>query len=232
MPLPEKGYYSLEEIAHRWGKPIRDICDYALEGVIELHAWLGKVEVELYHWEELTADDAFRVPVGKRRFNGYVTVLPVDLREVFRAGASDVGTYRMIDGKCDSPLYLDIVNRPHPYIIELRDLVMSKTERDKIETAYNLVFDDPEPPPLSSPPRKPERCSFAGRPTVMHLIIGQLEKRAREGKLCANATYEAEALREWALAHIKDMQVPQRKSIYNRILKRYRELTERELTPA
>lgn len=232
MPLPQKQYYSLQEIADRWGIPFKDVCDYALEEMFEVHAWIGKINVEIGSYEETAEGEPFRIPTRCSWYNGYAIVRALDLREIFRQGSCAVQSFLVAEDK-DS--YLDITDEKD-YIIEVRDLMVSKCARDKVEKEYKLVFDAPPVCALAGTPAPVSQhalpaqmlslmLSFPGRPTVMHFIFAELESRAAQGKLCGNATQESVALCEWAQANIKDAQVPKPKSIYNRIHKRYRELT-------
>ena len=226
MPLPEKGYYSLQEIAERWGIPLKDVCDHAVEEAFIVHAWIGKVHVEIGYYEEVAKDDAFWIPAERKWFNGYAIVRPLDLREVFRQGQCSVHLYQW-NGAAGEELLKIITEKD--YIIEPRDLMVSRAERDRMEVLHDLCLDKRDPP---KPAISRQAISFAGRPSVMHQLLNHMEQRAKNGAVCCNLTKESEYLYAWAQENIRDMQIPTPKAIANGVRKHYRALTSQRETAA
>ena len=71
---------------------------------------------------------------------------------------------------------------------------------------------------------EPAKSGAPGRPTSMHLIFDELDRRAVEGRIVIGIKEEAHALLEWiAVAHPANRR-PTAKTIENQIRARYREL--------
>jgi hypothetical protein len=71
---------------------------------------------------------------------------------------------------------------------------------------------------------QPQSPSFPGRPTVMHLILQELEAKAARGELEPTLAAQARTLRIWSEANLRSVQIPRAKSIENGIRVRFRQL--------
>ena len=68
MPLPQKRWYRIADVAKRWNMPLSDIEDYALDGVLQLSVFVVDVPAEANGWE--LGDDNVRSPQGMLFVNG------------------------------------------------------------------------------------------------------------------------------------------------------------------
>ena len=51
MPLPQKRWYRIADVAKRWNMPLSDIEDYALDEVLQLAVFVVDVPAEANGWE-------------------------------------------------------------------------------------------------------------------------------------------------------------------------------------
>lgn len=132
--MPEKQYFSFQQIAKRWHVELQDMYDYAVEEIFVTLAWIGKTHVEFGYYDEAQDGEPFWVPTKRCWHNGYGIVRPLDLREVLRSGGCPVQLFGA-PGEKDN--YVSIQDDQKEYIIEPRDLMISRTERDRVEKLYD-----------------------------------------------------------------------------------------------
>lgn len=77
---------------------------------------------------------------------------------------------------------------------------------------------------VAAAPVDPMRTGTAGRPTIKHFLIAEMENRARRGELDAKISREARALVAWAIDNLPGMPCPGARSLENAIRHRFRQL--------
>ena len=134
MPLPEKDYFSLEEVEERWGMQRRDTIYYAENGLLEISTRVRKVvldagfvEVDVEgHWLKMLED--------RYRFSGLVALHEHDLTEVFVSGAAWVHSFR-----AEEERYMDVVQPEDGVNVRINTLVVTRVERDRFEREHGLT---------------------------------------------------------------------------------------------
>lgn len=214
MPLPEKDYYSLHEIAARWKIPLLDLQYYATHGEIETLIWLHVGVATFYQMKELQVGLVIPVPTGLKAYRDYAVVPSDDLRQVFRSDTALVRNFIHPE-----TLEQIEIHESHPcYEVRSDDLVISRLERNRFEQFHALLSAAIETvSPYSKPP------SFAGRPSTMHQIKQHFLERCRKDQLLPSLQQEADYLSRWAEDHIREGQPPKTKAIMNALRSSYRE---------
>jgi hypothetical protein len=200
MALPEKDHFLLTETAVRWNAQLHDLYYYAERGLLEVQTWL---EDSVYSLKKPEDGDVVPVLVGLDDYKGYAVVEPEELRKIFRSDSRS--------------------------LISAHDLVVSRTERDRFESTYEInccceraaraAKCDPGKPPMS----------FVGRPSVMHRILTHFKERCDQEEIKSSLQKESDYLAAWAAEHITDSQPPQSKAIMNAIRADYRINSQRIL---
>jgi hypothetical protein len=222
VALPEKEYFTLEELAKRWGTDLGSLQHYAEHNLLEVQAWLGSSAAKVYQTQETRHGDRVPVQVGLTDYKDYALLEPDEVRQVFRHGKRAIGKFLALDR---SLLYkpLDAAKCQ----VEVSDLVVSKKERDRFEKRYalNLAMSKPKEATES---QGRHVGSFSGRPSVMFRIEEEMRRRAASGTMESSLKREAEQLHSWAALTIKDHQVPQPGSIANALRRSYLQLKEHQ----
>lgn len=82
MPLPERQYFSLCNLASRWGVKKGDIKYYVEHGELATCCWLDLREIMRYQPRQ----DNCKITCEYMIFEGYVGLTPRDCRKIFRCG--------------------------------------------------------------------------------------------------------------------------------------------------
>jgi hypothetical protein len=133
MPLPQKSWFRLEELAERWGVKVADIEDYALDERIAVSVLVADLPAEAGWWED-DCGRCFRVPSEQLILSGPQPLSRSSLLEVFRCGQSEVVGFQT------SPpgSYLDIRSSAGAIIVRRNDLIITREERDRFESEHGL----------------------------------------------------------------------------------------------
>lgn len=142
MGLPPKSYFHLTEIAERWNASIPDLACYTLDGLLEVAVMAIGTRVETGRFE-MSDRGVFRVPEGEKALHGPQPVVSSDLWPVFRTGAGRIARFK--PGCADG--YIDLSEDVEPLAITLQDLLVTRAERDRFETAHGLAGGDPKDEP-------------------------------------------------------------------------------------
>lgn len=134
MPLPQKRWFRVAEVAKRWDVPPADIEDYALDELIELSVLVADVPAEAGWWET-GGDGEFKVPHEQIVLNGPQPLLRSSLLEIFRNGQAQVITFRT----CPAGSYLCVRSDASPVVVRREDLIVTRAERDRFERAHALA---------------------------------------------------------------------------------------------
>lgn len=133
MPLPEKGYFVLDEIEERWGMQRRDTVYYAKNGLIRIATHVFGAVVETGIIETEPDGRWFRLPEEHMRYSGLLTLRACDLATIFRRGSASINFFDPGDGR-----YGDIVAPADGIEVRVADLVVTRAERDHFEHAHQL----------------------------------------------------------------------------------------------
>lgn len=146
MGLPPKSYFHLPEIAERWNASIQDMACYSLDGLLEIAVMTIGTRVEAGRFE-VSDRGVFRVAEGEKVLHGPQPVVSSDLWPVFRTGAGRITRFkpRSADG------YVDLSQDVEPISVTLQDLLITRTERDRFETAHGLATGESRDQPSVRP---------------------------------------------------------------------------------
>lgn len=163
MGLPPKSYFHLTEVAERWSVSIQDLACYTLDGLLEVAVMTIGTRVEIGRFD-VNDRGVFRVPEGEKVLNGPQPVVSSDLWQVFRSGAGRITRFKPHgpDG------YLDLSEDVDPIVVTLQDLLVTRSERQRFETAHGLTAGDSS----GSPPGKSAQdCSFLHRNNYAEIVL-------------------------------------------------------------
>jgi hypothetical protein len=139
MPLPQRRWYRIADVAKRWNMPLSDIEDYALDEVLQLSVFVVDVPVEANGWE--LGDENFRSPQGMLFVNGPQPLLRRSLLEIFRTGQAEVRSF-----PTELPNKYVHVRSGVPAVIARReDLILTCEERDRFEHDHAVQTDAGKP---------------------------------------------------------------------------------------
>lgn len=146
MGLPPKSYFHLTEIAERWSASIQDLACYTFDGLLEIAVMTIGTRVETGRFE-VSDRGVFRVPEGEKVLHGPQPVVSSDLWPVFRTGAGRITRFkpRRADG------YIDLSEDVDPIAVTLQDLLVTRMERERFETAHGLAARETSDQPSVSP---------------------------------------------------------------------------------
>lgn len=220
MALPEKNYYYLQDVSMRWNISLQDVRYYAEHGLLEIQTWLPETIVKLYRNKRTEDGEMAPVPVGVSSYKGYAIVEPDELRKIFRNSPRAVSKFK-------NPNNIDLIkilDDRKKFMVAVEDLVVCKCERDRFEHAYGLdARTDVSPSAVPMP-------SFSGRPSVMHRVAAEFERRCASGEVKPSLRQEAMFLAAWAKESIDDAQSPTAKTIMNVLRPQYQKVV-RKISP-
>lgn len=148
--LPPKSYFHLTEVAERWHASSADLACYALDGLLEICVMAIGTRVET-GWFEANDNGVHRFPEDEKVLNGPQPVISSDLWPVFRGGRVQISRFKPVA----STGYCVLTRDARPIPIRLRDLLITRVERDRFEAKYGYAEEfgeksvsDPTDPPF------------------------------------------------------------------------------------
>jgi len=135
MPLPQRRWYRIADVAKRWSMVLADIEDYALDEMLQLSVFVVDIPVEPNGWE--LGYDNVRSPQGMLFVNGPQPLQRASLLEIFRAGHAEVRSFRT--DRPNQCIYLK--SGAPPVIVRREDLILTREERDRFERAHALTIE-------------------------------------------------------------------------------------------
>ena len=140
MPLPQKRWFRVAEVAERWHVTPGDIEDYALDELLELSVLVDRLPAEEGTMEP--HDQAGYLPVLQDLplLNGPQPLLRSSLLAAFRTGQAEVHAFR--SRLCGG--YLRLLRDVPPVPVRREDLIVTREERDRFEAEHGLAI-TPEP---------------------------------------------------------------------------------------
>lgn len=125
----EKLYFDLAEIAQRWRLRTHDLAYMAENDELKVSVRLYTVRLEEGVYEADTRDgQPHRIPFNQSWFSGLQDLTACDAHKVFRYGEARVAQF---DATADA--YLEIIEPSEPVVVQLRQLLIRREERDRIE---------------------------------------------------------------------------------------------------
>ena len=134
MPLPEKEYFTLEEIERRWETERADTIYYAENGLLEIAMRVVGITIETGLIEPEPDGGCYKVPEDYRRYSGLLTLCSCDLALLLRRGSATIHCFDPGDQR-----YGDIVAPRAGIEVRACDLVVTRAERDRFEQAHGIV---------------------------------------------------------------------------------------------
>ena len=134
MPLPQKRWFRIADVAKRWAIPPSDIEDYALDELLELAVFVVDVPAEAGSWEPGPHGD---LPLLQDQpiLNGPQPLPRASLLEIFRGGESEVRAFRTT-----SPhTFLHVAPGVPALVARRDDLIVTRSERDRFEGEHRFV---------------------------------------------------------------------------------------------
>ena len=214
MPLPEKEYYSLQEMATRWQTSLEDIQYYAVHEQLEVMAWVDIGVINIYCLKKSEEGDYFPVMTGLGSYKDYAIVIPKELRQIFRSSPHPIRSFLNPKDRAPFEIHDDFGG----YEVSVSDLVISRLERDRFEILYALLSPFADEHSLSIPV-----SSYPGRPSSMHQVQKHFMERCHQNVVLPSLQQEAAYLSNWAHQNIKDFHPPKAKSIMNAIRDYYKQ---------
>ena len=141
MPLPQKRWFRIADVAKRWSIGLGDIEDYALDEMLQLSVFVADLPAEMGSWEGSRVGEAAlrqELPV----LNGPQPLLRSCLLKIFRDGGAEVQAFRTAQPKT----YLRVRPNVAPVAVRRDDLIVTREERDRFEREHCAVV-----PPASGP---------------------------------------------------------------------------------
>ena len=134
MPLPQKRWFRMPEVAERWRVTPADIEDYALDELLELSVLVDRLPAEEGTMEPHDQAGYLPVPQDLPLLNGPQPLLRSSLLAVFRTGQAEVHAFR--SRLCGG--YLRLLRQVPPVPVRRADLIVTREERDRFEAEHGL----------------------------------------------------------------------------------------------
>ena len=135
MPLPERQYFSLCNLASRWGVKKGDIKYYVEHGELATCCWLDLREIMRYQPRQ----ESCKITCEYMSFEGYVGLTPRDCRKVFRCGKYKLTSFFDLE---DSSFEIALAPKSRDALISVADIVVSKEECLRFEELNGLHVSD------------------------------------------------------------------------------------------
>ena len=133
MPLPQKRWFRIPEVAQRWSIPPSDVEDYALDEMLQLAVFVVGLPAEAGTWESC-GDSTFSIAEDLPILNGPQPLFRNSLLEIFREGHTLVRAFRT--DRADT--YLHVAARAQPVIVRRDELIITREERDRFELEFEF----------------------------------------------------------------------------------------------
>jgi hypothetical protein len=134
MPLPQKSYFFVPEVAERWGATVSDIATYAHEGLIQLCAMAVNLHVQTGYYEHIEEDDYTYIPTGQDVLNGPQPVRADDVWRILQDKIGSISTF----ATAHQNGVLQLCEGVAPLRLTLHQLLITRDERNRFECEYGL----------------------------------------------------------------------------------------------
>lgn len=132
MVCIDKLYFTLREIAERWHVQMDDLAYMAENGELRVSVRLYTVHLEEGIYEHDTRDwHPYRIPFDQSWFSGLQDLTACDAHRVFLHGEARVTHFH-----APGDAYVEIIEPSEEVMVQLRQLVIRREERDRVEAAH------------------------------------------------------------------------------------------------
>ncbi|MDG1128809.1 MAG: hypothetical protein P8N68_06880 [Paracoccaceae bacterium] len=188
MALPERVFWTLEELAVRWKCATADIVGWATEGLIEIVTSVGLIQCG-----------------GTERLVGLMEICPEDVMPLFRRNRSEKTACRIWRIRPQGTTTWKIITHPEQGVeIELHDLMVKAKTAQRFEDQYDPLHR------VHVSPGRSSRHDWEGM--LQALMIRLFEYGLPE----TQADFVAEG-QDWFVANAKDGSVPDESQIRRKL---------------
>jgi len=134
MPLPQKRWFRIAEVAKRWSLATSDLEDYALDEMLQLSVFVVDLPAEMGSWEGNRAGEGpllQDLPI----LNGPQPLLRSNLLAIFRDEQVEVRAFR----NQQPNTYLHIRSDVPAMVVRRDDLIVTREERDRFEREHGAA---------------------------------------------------------------------------------------------
>jgi hypothetical protein len=135
MPLPQRRWFRIADVATRWNMPLSDIGDYALDEMLQLSVFVVDVPMEANG----TGGGEDHSIHGMPLLNGPQPLQRTSLLEIFREGQAEVRAFR--SERPNKHLY--VWSGAPAVIVRREDLILTREERDRFEREHAVSTGEP-----------------------------------------------------------------------------------------
>ena len=134
MPLPQKRWFRIGDVARHWAIPLSDIEDYALDEMLQLSVFVVDLPAEMGSWEGSRVGEGPALqdlPI----LNGPQPLQRSCLLEIFRDGHTEVRAFRAAQPNT----YLHVRSDMREMVVRRDDLIVTREERDRFEREHGAT---------------------------------------------------------------------------------------------
>lgn len=131
MPLPQKRWFRIAEVAKRWSLATSDLEDYALDEMLQLSVFVVDLPAEMGSWEGNRPGEGpllQDLPI----LNGPQPLLRSNLLAIFRDEQAEVRAFRSQQPNT----YMHIRSDVTAIVVRRDDLIVTREERDRFEREH------------------------------------------------------------------------------------------------
>jgi hypothetical protein len=133
MVYIDKLYFTVAEIAERWKVKMDDLAYMAENEDLRVSVRLYNVHLEEGIYEINTLEGQLhRIPYDQSWFSGLQDLTACDAHKVFLHGEARVANFH-----AQSDAYVDVIEPTEEVVIQLRQLVIRREERDRVEAEHD-----------------------------------------------------------------------------------------------
>jgi hypothetical protein len=140
MPLPQKRYFFVPEVAERWGATTSDIAFYAHERLIQLCVMTINLHVQTGYYEDLDEDGHSYIQTGPDVLNGPQPIRAEDVWPILQEKIGSISSFWTTDPKA----VVHVDDGVAPLRLSLNQLLITREERDRFEREMNLIVAEPD----------------------------------------------------------------------------------------
>ena len=137
MGLPPRSYFRLAEIMERWGASPEDIASYVHDDLLELSILVTAARAESGSIN-YSDDPPTLEPESERVLYGLQQVYNCDVVQVFHVGCGYIERFKPEH----SNGYLELVEGVDRLLVNVKDFMVTRAERDRFEAANNIAIEE------------------------------------------------------------------------------------------
>ena len=128
MPFPKRDYFTLNQVADRWGTDLEQVKYSIFHDELEACCWFDRREVNFY---EFAGASSYLDWVS-----GYVGIFPEDCRRIFRPGDIHLHRFFSLDGQ---GAYFRIASKKQKALIHPSEVFVRLSSCREFEKQFDLV---------------------------------------------------------------------------------------------